>query len=586
MGSVAGRWGDVVRQFMVHRAAYRALRGATLSLACCVVLVVLAGVCVAYWLVRFPFDGLYGQDSYAYYYQSLEIWRQIRGAPPPAWPFVGEGLYHWPVGYHLHVMAGFVAGESPDGGRAITLLMAALVPALLCMLVWLLPGSDTGAGSGGRTLAGLIAGLALLTTGVYARASLALMSDVPALFWALLGLYCWLRAWPPAAADEGEDERAAGGQWRSWWGAVAGLVAGVALGMAVLVRYSSVLFLAPAVVYTGLSLALRKGRRLPLPAVLWAAGGFVVALLPQAAYALTHPGQAGGLTLLEDWDVNHFLASTPARAADGTVSYAHPMAEFYLLDPVRDTAVGFLSLWCLPAVACGLYALLRRRQWLTLCFLMSWWLVPASFFSGTAYQAHRFVLVYMPAITVLVGIGSAHLAGSIWLLFRKGLTAQTAVGCTLALLMLVATTGGLVYDVRAATASVRAQATAKEDELRLVALARRAAAQPGELSSARDRAPHADIVCFGMSAMLYHYTGWHVLDLYNHDEMETGRFLAGDGAHVVVVPVEQMHTRWRGTPSGRRWEWLRGNYHLLAVGRVGDYTVFRVIPGPTPRYPP
>ncbi len=578
MGSVAGRWGGVVRQFMEHRAVYRALRGATLPIACCAALATLSVICMAYWLVRFPFDGLYGQDSYAYYYQSLEMWRQIRGEPAPAWPFAGEGLYHWPVGYHLHVMAGFMAGESPDGGRAITLLMAGLVPALLCMLVWLLPGPgpDIGAVPGWRVVAGLVAGLTLLTTGVYARTSLALMSDVPALFWALLGLCCWLIALPPA------DKRAVSGSPGSWSGVAAPLAAGAALGMAVLVRYSSVLFSVPAVVYTGLNAVLRRDRRLPLTDVLWAASGFLVALLPQVAYALTHPTQAGGLALLEGWDVGHFLASAPVRAADGTVSYAHPMAEFYLLDPVRDTAVGFLSLWCLPAVACGLYALVRRRQWLALCFLMSWWLVPALFFSGTAYQAHRFVLVYMPAIAVLVGVGSAHLAGSIWLSLRKGLTARTAAGCAMALLILAATAGGLAYDARAATASVRAQAVAKEDELRLVALARRAAAQPGELSSARGRAPHADIVCFGMSAMLYHYTGWPVLDLYNHDEVETGQFLKGEGAHVVVVPVEQMRTQWRDTPSGRRWEWLWDNYHLLAVGSAGGYTVFRVIPGSAP----
>ncbi len=60
----------------------------------------------AYLLARFPFDGLTGQDSYAYYYQARELWDGFWGLPVPQWPFVGEGLYHWPVGYHLHLMLG------------------------------------------------------------------------------------------------------------------------------------------------------------------------------------------------------------------------------------------------------------------------------------------------------------------------------------------------------------------------------------------------------------------------------------------------------------------------------------------------
>jgi hypothetical protein len=46
----------------------------------------------AYLLARYPFDGLYGQDSYAYYWQAVEIWNGLAGRPAPAWPFAGQGL--------------------------------------------------------------------------------------------------------------------------------------------------------------------------------------------------------------------------------------------------------------------------------------------------------------------------------------------------------------------------------------------------------------------------------------------------------------------------------------------------------------
>ncbi len=94
----------------------RSMRLALLPLG---LLLVAASGLFIFLLSAFPFDGLYGQDSYAYYYQARELWDGLWGTPPPDWPFVSEGLYHWPVGYHLHIMAGFLlTGESPHRGQA------------------------------------------------------------------------------------------------------------------------------------------------------------------------------------------------------------------------------------------------------------------------------------------------------------------------------------------------------------------------------------------------------------------------------------------------------------------------------------
>src|SRR5438105_6008599 len=96
-------------------------------------LVLLMGGCAAffaYLLTRFHYDGLYGQDSYAYYYQARALLRELTGLAPEPWqPFTADNLYHWPVGYHLHIMAGLLLGAGPGGGRAITLAMAVGAPA-------------------------------------------------------------------------------------------------------------------------------------------------------------------------------------------------------------------------------------------------------------------------------------------------------------------------------------------------------------------------------------------------------------------------------------------------------------------------
>src|SRR5205814_3168372 len=126
------------------------------------------GAFVAYLLARFPYDGLYGQDSYAYYYQAVAFWQELTGqASSPGQPFTTSGLYHWPIGYHLHLLLGFlIAGVRPAGGRALTLGMTVATSVLVYALVGAL---WRGGGTRARIVAGLIAGGLLLLTGTYVR---------------------------------------------------------------------------------------------------------------------------------------------------------------------------------------------------------------------------------------------------------------------------------------------------------------------------------------------------------------------------------------------------------------------------------
>ena len=55
----------------------------------------------------------------------------------------------------------------------------------------------------------------------------------------------------------------------------------------------------------------------------------------------------------------------------------------------------------------GVVALVRQRVWPVIGLLASWWVLPVLFFAGTAYQAHRFALTYLPVLLVLLGVGVA-----------------------------------------------------------------------------------------------------------------------------------------------------------------------------------
>ena len=55
------------------------------------------GAVPAVLLARYPYAGLYGQDSYTYYYQALALWRDLLGQPPtPDQLFTSQAL-RWPV---------------------------------------------------------------------------------------------------------------------------------------------------------------------------------------------------------------------------------------------------------------------------------------------------------------------------------------------------------------------------------------------------------------------------------------------------------------------------------------------------------
>jgi 4-amino-4-deoxy-L-arabinose transferase-like glycosyltransferase len=517
-----------------------------------------------YLLSAFPFDGLYGQDSYAYYYQARELWDGIWGTPPPDWPFVSEGLYHWPVGYHLHIMAGFLlTGESPTGGRLITLIMAALVPVLVAILTQAVWRKATQLQA---VTAGVIAGIVMLLTGVYSRASLTLMADVPSIFWTTLGACCLLRAWPIDGSTREMDRR------RIAWA----ISCGAALGISILGRYISALLVVPMILYI-ISWYWKRRRkstgglarkRFILPGIALLSG--ICALVPQLIYTLSQtvrPVDTSGAII---WQLGNFLRTT-LSGPDGTATFMHPMAGFYFADPLFQVSAGFLSPLYLPALGLGIVALIRARSWGPLLLLAGWWLIPATFFSGGLYQAHRFIIMYLPPLAILIGIGAATALGS---LVTAARTPRRPAGVILVLVniaLLASLAAGSIQSWRSTYRQAAELASIKAGELNIVEAAQRAVASeriPGQLK------PKA--VVFGISAALYHYTGWKILDIYNHGQEEIETFLAGDAPRLVVIPETSMATQWAGTPSGERWRWLRSHYNLIERESAGEYEIYLV----------
>ncbi|MEO8284890.1 MAG: phospholipid carrier-dependent glycosyltransferase [Chloroflexota bacterium] len=515
----------------------------------------------AFLLRRFDYDGIYG-DGYAYYHQARALWREITGQPPEQFAlFSANGLQHWPVGYHLQIMLGFVlGGETPTGGRLLTLAMASLCPALVYGLLGALAPLTPWLA---RFMGGLVAAAVLPLEATFTRMGLSLMSDVPSLFFVLIAVLLLLLAWPPQGT--------AGASSRT--GILFALGFGLALGIAVLMRYGTALIAAPLGIYLIVrwlqnhSDGLRQLDRLQRgPNLLWSILGFAVALTPQALYLLTHDPGSGTGDFLSSMSLSNILSSGSV-GPDGTESYPQTMLAFYLINPMWDVAGGLLPVAFLPLLLFGLAFLVVEKRWGALALLMASWLIPGIAYAATPYQAHRFTLLYLPSMAILIGLGVAFAV-------QIGLGGQRMVrpwvGQFAAIVLVLLFVWGALFSWTGVRNWVATHAAWQSDDMKIARLTEQAGSGSTPLEG------QSRVVAFGATSAIYHYTGWPVLELYNSDEQQIRSFLAGNGPRLFVVPEASLATQWVGTPLAERWQWILQSYPLGPPEKSGQYTIFRL----------
>ncbi|MCB0205300.1 MAG: P1 family peptidase [Anaerolineae bacterium] len=243
------------------------------------------------------FDGLYGQDPFAYYDYAVGPLRaalQALQLPPP---------FTWPPGYPILVaLASFVLGVTPRAGQVVSLLAGALAPvftALLAYEVWSKDREPSAPVS--RLMAHavpLLAGLLVALTGQLWQSSVVVMSDTTALAAATAG------AW--ALACYGRRDAHRSGVWL--------MVASGAVAYALLTRWAYALVAVPFTAYALLALA-QRGRSVAIRHGLAAAAVALIVLAPVLAPAirsLASPGndlpfaeeQPYTLRALPDWSLD------------------------------------------------------------------------------------------------------------------------------------------------------------------------------------------------------------------------------------------------------------------------------------------
>jgi 4-amino-4-deoxy-L-arabinose transferase-like glycosyltransferase len=480
------------------------------------VLAVPAGVLAA----RRGFDGLYGQDAYAYFdYGALSVRQSIMHMAPLE-------AFFWPPGYPLLVaLASMAIGPVPLAGQIMSLLMGALVPVFTALLVRELWPSE-------RVLA-VLAGLLVALCGQLWQSSIVVMADTTGLALATLSAVALVRY-----------QRTRRLRWL--------LIASAAVAYAMLARWIYGLVAIPFAAYA--LWALPRAR--PWPAVLHALAGAGVAaallvpvLGPPLLGLLSQPSApatfAGNLQVYS-WSPLNALRRD-FFTADGHLAYALPNGVYYAAAPAN---LAFFGPLLAPWIALGLWAAARAWRGSNILLIVGWAGIVYAFHAGAAWQNFRFTLAYLPPLAILVS------AGLLWTWRRV----DRRLGMVLAAICVL----GLLTTASGAVRLVSGFIDRKADDLTLVRWV-----QSETPSGAR-------LLTFGPTLAFRQYTTVPTFDLFDLSPAELEAVLAQPAPTYVLLDEQNVEEQWLGQAPALNWHQLRDQHGVSEIGTAGSFSLFRV----------
>jgi 4-amino-4-deoxy-L-arabinose transferase-like glycosyltransferase len=473
---------------------------------------------------RRGFDGLYGQDAYAYFdYGAVSVRASILHLAPLQ-------AFFWPPGYPVLVaLAAMVVGPVPLAGQAVSLLMGALVPVFTALVVHELWPSE-------HVLA-VLAGAMVALCGQLWQSSIVVMADTTGLALATLSAWTVVRYGRTGAV-----------RWL--------LIASAAVAYATLARWIYGLVAVPIAAYA--LWALPRAR--PSSAMLHALAGVLLAaalllpvLGPPLLGLLSHPSEpasfAGNLQVYS-WSPLNALRHE-FFTADGHLSYALPNGVYYAIAPAN---LAFFGPLLAPWIAVGVWAAVRGWHRPTFLLIVGWAGVVFAFHAGAPWQNFRFTLAYLPPLAILVAAGVTWT----WRQLDRRIGILVAL-CTA--LGLLATAGGAVRLVEGFIAR-------KDDDLALVRWVQ------------TQSPPGAQLLSFGPTLAFRHYTSLPTYDLFDLTPSDLDSVLASPAPTYVVLDEHNVEEQWLGQAPAENWRRLRDSTGVSQIGTEGSFTLFRVTPLP------
>ncbi len=472
------------------------------------------------------FDGLYGQDAYAYYDYAQNIRTSIQ---------TGTALkpFFWPLGYPtLLAIILSVGGTNPSIAQALSLLMgAALTP-----LVYIIARQI------GTGYFSSIAAAALMTfCGQAIQSSMVVMSDIPALFWAIVSLMLLIRYLTPKSPLHTAEPT-----YQTKWL----ILAAVTLVFASLTRWIYLVLGLPFALAVFLEW---HGRILWRPTLITLAVAILV-LLPQILYSRTNPFPTLNHEWVQGWSPSNAFHRSFTNP-DGHFDYEKINAIYYA-QPYYDP--NYLSPIFSVFILVGLWAIARRAWWQFTLF-GGWVLLPYLFLAGIPYQNIRFPLIVVPAVALLVGIGIDGVLSWLKHLYSKQIRLIAVQWLIIILLLL-----GLWQMWGSANTLVTSFVNNQQrDKL--------AAAWVGE-----NVPVGSTVYTFGLTLTLQHYTALNVYELYYETPQTLAQKWQRGHDEYLVINVWNIENQWIGRDPQLDYHWLRDQRGLVRIGKYDNYVLFKI----------
>ncbi|MEO6351445.1 MAG: hypothetical protein ABIP53_12405 [Candidatus Limnocylindrales bacterium] len=476
------------------------------------------------------FDGLYGQDAFAYVDYALgplTAALSARQMPPD---------FFWPPAFPLLIAGLGGLGLGDGAGQLIALACGCALPFLVVMVGRQLPA--LGASERMRDLTALLAGLVTAVSGHLWQSSIVAMADTMGAAFATVGAWAALRfarttSWPFVA------------------------VGAAAFAIAIQARWMYGLVALPLVALTlwHIYRAARVGqRRTALASVV---AGSLTALLVLAPTGLPivvalvngqTPPFSGNFAVYS-WNPLGAL-STSFDTADGRLSYALPTGLFYLLQPIQPYWLGAIGLLLFP----GARTILRKPSPGGLALLI-WPLLVFGFHLGGAYQNTRFFLAALAPAVLIAAIGAtstfAYLRDRglslgrfrLATLFAAALAAAIAFNAAYGLRF----TGSFVDREVADVASIRELAAKVESDGRLIAL--------------------------GATTVLLH-DGRDAVELYRLEPESARELVLDDRPDYLLVDSSAVTGQFASLAAGRTFAALSAEPGIRPVATSGIWTLY------------
>lgn len=477
-------------------------------------LIALAFVLRWKFIYETQFDGLYGQDAYAYFDAADRL---AHGH--------SLGAFFWPGGYPLVLGAAFRLFST---NAAVGQLLNVMAGSVLAGLVYLLARTMRFIPSGS-----FVSGMIIAVSGQAVQSSVVIMSDIPALFWTVLSVLFLVTY-----------ERKRSGHWL--------ILAGIALSAAGITRW---LYCCLAVSWGIFALLIIKQRKQWWHCLAACAAGLVL-LLPQIIYSNSTPFPVLSHAWIAGWSPHNAL-SRDFYNVDGHLSYPVSNLIFYTR-PLYHAV--YLSPIFTPLMLVGVAGLLWKRIFAKAALLITWLIIPLTFLVGIPYQNIRFALVTIPAMALLTGAGLS----IIITLLRERTRIRPVRRAVIALIGL-ACGMGIIHMGLTASQYTRQFIEQQQHDKEVTTWA------------ARFIPEGSTVYSFGLTLALRHYTSLTVLELYNETPASLANAQAENAHTFVLVNPWNLQNQWQGREPLLAFEWLRDERGLRRLARINNFVLYRTI---------